>query len=67
NLQLEDFIVLAVFGLRLLAWASIYFFASKKLSFVSSWFFWLVFDCIYVFFIVFLGIKAFFSKPERWI
>jgi len=67
HFQWEHWLALGIVIFRLFFWASLHFFASKKLSFASSWFFWFFFDCIYVFFIVFLGIKAFFSKPEQWI
>jgi len=65
--KIEQYILLGLIGLRLFSWSFLHFFASKKIKFKSSWLSWWLFDCVYVFFIIILGVKAFFSKPERWI
>jgi glycosyltransferase involved in cell wall biosynthesis len=60
------FLIVPIF-LRLFSWSIFQYFATKKMKFQSSWLSWWLFDCVYVFFIVILGVKAFFSKPEQWI
>ncbi|MCU0440517.1 MAG: glycosyltransferase [Raineya sp.] len=66
DFQLKHYILISFAGLRIFSWSCLHFFASKKIKFQSSWLSWWLFDCVYVFFIIILGIKAFFSKPERW-
>jgi glycosyltransferase involved in cell wall biosynthesis len=51
---------------RLFFWATTQYFNAKKLKSETSYVSWLLFDCVYAFFIVFLGTKAFFRKPEQW-
>ena len=51
---------------RVFFWSMIQHFNTKKLKCETSYVSWWLFDCVYPFFIVFLGIKAFFSKPEQW-
>jgi glycosyltransferase involved in cell wall biosynthesis len=51
---------------RVFFWSMIQHFNTKKLKSETSYVSWLLFDCVYAFFIVFLGTKAFFRKPEQW-
>lgn len=59
-------VLIGLIAFRIFFWAMIQYFNTKKLKCNTSYVSWCLFDCVYAFFIVFLGIKAFFSKPEQW-
>lgn len=66
EIQTTHWILIGLIAFRLIFWAMIQYFNTKKLKCETSYVSWWLFDCVYAFFIVFLGIKAFFSKPEQW-
>ncbi|GAB4128494.1 MAG: glycosyltransferase [Raineya sp.] len=66
QIEAIHWVLFGIITFRLLFWAMIQYFNTKKLKCETSYVSWWFFDCIYVFFIVFLGIKAFFRKPEQW-
>ena len=66
QMELEHWVLVGIIAFRMFFWAMIQYFNTKKLKCETSYVSWWLFDCVYAFFIVFLGIKAFFSKPEQW-
>jgi glycosyltransferase involved in cell wall biosynthesis len=66
QVEVIHWILAGIVLFRLVFWAMIQYFNTKKLKCETSYVSWWLFDCVYVFFIVFLGIKAFFRKPEQW-
>lgn len=65
--QSQEIALWGICGFRLIFWTLVQYLNAKKLYFVSSFVGWWVYDFLYVFFIVFVGIKSYFSKPEQWI
>ncbi|MDW8296170.1 MAG: glycosyltransferase [Raineya sp.] len=59
--------LLALAGCRLIFWSLAQYLNAKNLYFACSYLSWCLYDVLYVFFIMFIGIKSYFSKPEQWI
>lgn len=65
--QWQEIALLGICGFRLIFWSLVQYLNAKKLYFASAYFSWWLYDFLYVFFIIFVGIKSYFSKPEQWI
>lgn len=52
---------------RILAWSATMYVNTCKMRLSCSYFSWLLYDVIYVFYVIIVGIRSYFSKPERWI
>lgn len=65
--QWQEITLWGICGFRLIFWTLVQYLNAKKLYFVSAFVGWWVYDFLYVFFIIFVGTKSYFSKPEQWI